>query len=219
MEVIFINPGLSVNQRVEVMFSNGPQAKRYSSRVEELTDKYLLLAMPMSKGLPVLPPPATVFYGRTLIAGTVWLFASKFLDKRLQPLPVWISSQPYDFKKIQQRAFVRLETALPVKLRLPDAAEDAPPVAATMRNISGGGLQLATKEPLPAGTVVKVEFAMGEFKDFTGSAQVVRAEYDSFRKICCLGLKFVDLSERERDKIIKYIFKKHLERRQKGLGL
>lgn len=214
-----IHPVLTVNQRLEIMLAKGPQAERYPSKVEEATESYLLLAMPMSKGVPVLPQSDTVFYGRMVMGGAVWLFASRFLDKRLRPVLMWVCSPAYDFRKIQQRAFVRLETALPVILRPAVDGGDAQPVSATTRDIGGGGLQLVTRELIPQGVVVKVEFDLGEFKIFTGSAVVVRAEYDNFRKICCLGLKFVDLSERERDKIIKYIFKRQLERRQKGVGL
>jgi c-di-GMP-binding flagellar brake protein YcgR len=226
LEVIKILPVFTVNQRVDILLTTGPNAERYPSRVEEVSDNQLLLALPMKKSVPVLLYPDTVFYFRTVLAGTPWLFASRFLDKRLTPVPVWLCSPPFDARKIQQRSFVRLDTALEVKVRLKaisavdaEANADAPTITATTKDISGGGLQIVTRDILPVGTQVQVEFDLAEFKVLSASAEVVRAEFDNFRKICCLGLKFVDLSERERDKIIKYIFKRHVERRQKGVGL
>jgi len=49
--------------------------------------------------------------------------------------------------------------------------------------------------------------------------EVVRAEYDSNREFYTAAIKFVEISERERDKIIKYIFRRQLERRQSGLEI
>lgn len=199
------------------MLTDNPCADRLPSRVEEINPRHLLIAMPVAKGVPVLLPPGTAFHGRVVESGTVWLFASTFLDKRPSPVPVWVIAPPRDFRKIQLRAFVRLETALPVEVKIFGA--DLPPVTATTKDIGGGGLQIATKLALEPGVRLQIIIDLPGVGRMSTLGDVVRADFDERLNISTAGIKFVEISERERDKIIKYIFKKQLERRQKGLEI
>jgi hypothetical protein len=44
-------------------------SEKYPSRVEELDERRMVLAMPMTKGMPILLSPGTTFYGRVIIGG------------------------------------------------------------------------------------------------------------------------------------------------------
>lgn len=206
-----------VNQRIDVMLSKDPFSERLPSRIEEITPRYMLIAMPVAKGVPVLPPPGCIFYCRVVVDGAVWLCTSTFLDKRPQPLPVWVIAPPHDYRKIQLRSYVRMETALPVEVHIDGA--DLPPVAATTKDIGGGGVQLITRLALEPGVRLQLAIELAGTGRLTVLGDVVRVEHDAARNLYTAGIKFVEISERERDKIIKYIFKKQLERRQKGLEL
>lgn len=206
-----------VNQRIDVMLTKDPRSARFPSRIEEIAPRHMLIAMPVAKGVPVLLPPGSTFYSRVVVDGTVWLCASTFLDKRPQPVPVWVVSSPHDYRKIQLRAYVRMETALPIEMKIADA--DLPPVAATTRDIGGGGLKIVSKLALEPGVRLKMAIDLAGTGGLAVSGDVVRVEHDAGRNLYTAGIKFVEISERERDKIIKYIFRKQLERRQKGFEL
>jgi len=60
-------------------------------------------------------------------------------------------------------------------------------------------MNLVTSHSLAVGEVVRVD----------------RPQYE--RNIYWIAFKFIGLHERERSMIVKYIFKKQLERRQKGI--
>lgn len=70
-------------------------------------------------------------------------------------------------------------------------------------NISGGGLKLFTRS-LDAGTGEEMQVSM-PLMDFSSSAEVVWVS-DAGGGQVCLGLNFIGIQEKEREKIIKYIF-------------
>jgi c-di-GMP-binding flagellar brake protein YcgR len=195
----------------------GKNVERYPSRVEGLTDKHLYLAMPMNKGVPIILVPGTKFGGRVIADGVVWQFTSVFVDKKPLPVPMWIAELPFDLQKIQLRSFVRIQVGLTVSIDVINEEPDHPPIPATTKDISGGGMLLAIRQSLPTGTKVKASFKLPDFGNIQVAAEVVRSDSLSETGFYTVGVKFVEIPEREREKIIKFIFKKQCERRQKGL--
>jgi c-di-GMP-binding flagellar brake protein YcgR len=113
--------------------------------------------------------------------------------------------------RIQLRAYVRLET-------VQFALADEPPTKAVTKDISGGGVLLETRMALERDMPVKMSIDLHDAGIFTAKGEVIRVESDAERNNYTAGIKFVDISERERGKIIKYIFKRQLERRHSGLN-
>lgn len=194
--------------------------QQYHSRIEDITPTTITLAMPMDKGVPVLLSPGNVFFGRTIEKGAVYHFTSTFIDKKIQPLPVWIASPPRDIRKIQQRAFVRVDAVLPVHMEIEgEIEEDSVRLLKVFtRDISGGGIQAICKEPLKLGSQLQLQIDIPEFGIVKSIGKVVRMEQpQDSRALFWIGIEFIDIPEGIRSKIIKFIFKKQLEHRQKGL--
>lgn len=175
------------------------------------------LAMPMNKSTPVILMPGSTFYGRILAHGAIWQFTSTFIDKTILPVPIWISGPPYDLKKVQLRSFVRLPVTLPLTLSIPSDETDEAPVGTTTRDLSGGGLQLILKKRLPVGTILRLTLQIPGFSPVAATATVVRVEQPPDTNIFWIAVKFSQITEKDREKIIKFIFKKQCELRQKGL--
>ncbi|HMM21580.1 MAG TPA: PilZ domain-containing protein [Selenomonadales bacterium] len=208
---------LKVNQRLDVIITTGRSVERHPSRVEEIGKDYCLIAMPMAKSVPIILLQGTRFNGRVVVDGMVWQFTSEFLDKRIHPIPVWVISRPFDIKKIQLRAFVRIDTVLPVELQVLSEDGSQPVFAASTSDISGGGLRAVSKQQLQVGTNLKVSLDLPGTGVVQGAGVIVREELLPDRVLYAAGIKFTELAEKDRDKIIKYIFRKQLERRQKGV--
>ncbi|MEN6413172.1 MAG: flagellar brake domain-containing protein [Veillonellales bacterium] len=210
---------LKINQRVEIMFGKKSE-QQYHSRIEDITPTTIILAMPMDKSVPVLLSPGTVFFGKAIDNGAVYHFTSTFIDKKILPLPVWIASPPRDIRKIQQRAFVRIDAVLPVNIEIEDEAEENSVrlLQVFTRDISGGGIQAICKEPLKLGSQLRLQIDIPEFGRVETIGKVVRMEQpQDLRNLFWISIKFIDIPEGIRRKIIKFIFKKQLEHRQKGL--
>lgn len=202
---------------MDVIITIGRSVERHSSRVEEIGKDYYVIAMPMAKSVPIILMQGTKFQGRAVVDGMVWEFTSEFLDKRIQPIPVWIISKPYDIQKIQLRAFVRIDTSLPLELQVISEDNSQPVVSATTSDISGGGLRAVSKHQMHVGTNLKLIFDLPGMGKVQGSGVIVREEPLQDKLFYASGIKFTEIAEKDRDKIIKFIFKKQLERRQKGV--
>ncbi len=75
-------------------------------------------------------------------------------------------------------------------------------------NISPGGLFLRTRNPRPPGTVVELEFRLGDgFELIKGRGEVVwvRAEDEGPSRPAGIGLRFLELSEGSRDLIYRIV--------------
>jgi len=175
------------------------------------------IAMPMNKSVPVIPRPGTKFYGRALAQGTIWQFTCIFVDKNMVPVPIWICELPFALIKVQLRSFVRLPAALPLKFKILSDSGDPVSIGTTTRDISGGGLQLITKKDLPVGTILHLWLDLPEFGPVATKATIVRSDQPPDTNIYWVATKFTEIVEKDREKIIKFIFKKQSELRQKGL--
>lgn len=195
-------------------------AEQYRSRIEDITADTMSIAMPMSKGYPVLLQRGELFFGRAVANSMAYEFTSTLVARQMHPLPIWIIAAPYNIKKIQQRSFVRIELSLPVQITrlVDDQTEEAPTIEAVTKDISGGGVQIATTQQWPLGTKLLVTVHYPELGPITFKSEVVRIQQPQpDRVLFWVGVKFLEVNEKDRGNIIKFIFKKQLEQRRKGL--
>ncbi|MCE5284768.1 MAG: PilZ domain-containing protein [Pelosinus sp.] len=212
-----------VNQRFTIMLSKNTGSPQFQSRIEEVTSKHIVCAMPMIKGRPLIVQLGIKFYGKTIIDGVVYFFTCRLLDKKVFPLPVWIIDFPFDIQRIQQRSFVRVDAMLPVQVSSVDEEqqediETSAPLQVITKDISGGGAQLILHEPVKVGTRLALVIDVPDMPPIETIGEVIRVERPkNDRELFWIGIKFLDIQEAFRNKLIKFIFKKQLEQRQKGL--
>jgi c-di-GMP-binding flagellar brake protein YcgR len=195
-------------------------AEQYRSRIEDITADNMSIAMPMSKGYPVLLQRGELFFGRAVSNSVAYEFTSTLVARQMYPLPIWIIAAPYNIKKIQQRSFVRIELSLPVQVTrlVDDQSEEEPTIEAVTKDISGGGVQIATTHQWELGTKLLVTVHYPEIGPITFRSEVVRIQQPQpDRVLFWVGVKFLEVNEKDRGNIIKFIFKKQLEQRRKGL--
>jgi len=182
--------------------------------------------MPMRKGYPVMLAQGQSFTGQLIIDGIVYQFISKLLRKNIHPIPVWVVSLPVELKKVQLRSFVRTSAMIPVQFKLilplanndPEISADKPTFNVQTKDISGGGLQLVTRQPFEIGAKGQLVIDIPEGGIIMAIGEVVRVEQPQQENpVFWVGIKFLEVQERDRSKLIKYIFKKQLEQRQKGV--
>lgn len=182
----------------------------------------------MIKGYPVMLPRGDNFGAKLIFNGIVYQFMCTLLSKKVHPLPLWVVSLPFDIKKVQLRSFVRVASSLATKLKiiLPEAdnpvsafeVTEQPIYSLATKDISGGGIQVVSKYAFKPGARVEVVLDIPGGSTVSALGEVVRVQQPQpDNPIFWVGIKFVDIQEKDRSKIIKYIFKKQLEQRQKGV--
>ncbi|WP_255451445.1 flagellar brake protein [Sporomusa sp. KB1] len=210
-----------MNQRIKVIVPDrSGLAEQYRSRIEDITAENMVIAMPMSKGVPVMLQQGDIFFGRTVINHMAFEFTSSLLSRQINPLPVWTIVLPYNIKKIQQRAFVRIDLNILVQIRAIDADEmlDDTIINASTKDISGGGVQIVTGHKWPVGTKLMVTIHYPQIGALTLESEVVRVFQPQHElAVFWVGIRFLEIAEKDRSNIIKFIFKKQLEQRRKEL--
>jgi len=109
---------------------------------------------------------------------------------------------------IQRRDYVRVEAYVPVTYR-PDGPDGWTATAHTL-DVSGGGFQLAAAEGLRLGDMRRFTLELGEGEDdLTAVASAVReADERTF------GMRFVDILERDRARLVRWVFARERLARQ-----
>ena len=202
------------------MMSKTNNAQQYTSRIEGIIHDHLIIAMPMQKGSPVFQERGKAVYGRVFDESGIYTFKSTFVDKKMNPLPIWIVTMPFDIEKSQQRSFVRFDIALPVVIEysLQDDQNEVASLKLITKDLSGGGLQLICNENLKNGSKIKLMLDCADCGVFQVDGEVVRVHQpQAERQLFWVSVKFLNIPENTRDKISRFIFRKQLEQRQKGL--
>jgi len=209
-----------INQRLEITLSKKGDAQQYTSRIEEIIHDHMIIAMPMEKGYPVFHGRGNTFYGKVFDASGVYSFKSTFVDKKMGHLPIWIVTMPFDIKKNQQRSFVRFDVALPVVIEYPlhDETDEVVTLKLITKDLSGGGLQVICNQTIKVGKKINLTLDFPDYEVFQVDGEVVRVHQpQAERQLFWISIKFLSITEKIRDKISRFIFRKQLEQRQKGL--
>lgn len=211
---------LRVNQRLEIMFSKNLNNPKFASRVEEIESDHMIIAMPMQKGHPIVLESGRGFFGKIFDESGVYIFKSKFINMRMSPLPVWIAAMPYDIEKTQQRDFVRFDVSQPLLIEyyLDNDQENLVSLKVITKDLSGGGVQAVCEQPIQVGTKVKMVVFLSDYGDVEVDGEVIRVNRPQLdRKLYWISIKFIGARNTIRDKISRFIFKKQLEQRQRGV--
>jgi len=212
---------LHIAQKVDVIEDNPKTQERniYFSRIEDIGATSIFISPPYRKGFYLPPKMGRVITARVAADNCAYLFKATFLSPSVTSIPVWEISLPTDIKKIQMREFVRFNIILDIKIELLDEPHKDKIIMALSKDISAGGVQVVLKEPLPEHSKVKVTMPLGTQAVVEVQGKIVRVLLpETANDRCCAGIMFTDIAEKMRNQIIKYIFSKQAERRQKEKG-
>ncbi len=138
-----------------------------------------------------------------------------------------VLGQVPELRHVQRREHFRVDAELPITYSLTNAEAAADQRQARTTNLSGGGLLFLTEgdaaeaERLRERGRVWIDIAISASSRILSEAEIVRMNVvRALRQsgTATVAAKFVGLSERERDKLIRYLFEvQRTERRRRGL--
>ncbi|MDK2926563.1 MAG: hypothetical protein PWR31_253 [Bacillota bacterium] len=209
---------LAPNQKVEIEKVVSERRQLYPSYIVDVGEETVTLAAPLTHGRFVFFAPGETL---RLYAGTT-VFGCAVVGREFVPHPLLIVTRPEVLGKMQRRSFIRLEVSLPVTVRVLDVKEGVPPqvreeVKAVTVDLSAGGVLLAFPHELARDTWVELDLFLAAEK-LTLRGRVRRVAPAAGRGgPARLGVEFVEPHPRQQDKIVKFIFERQRELRQKGL--
>lgn len=212
-----------INQKVSLRIPRGSWEGLYPTYVEGIGPQALTVAYPTYGGANV---PLTI--GEEVLlefidGGERLAFPTHVTGRYTQVVPILSLALPAPgtIRRHQQRDFVRLEATLPISFAvLPENPDEKGTEKLFLRgrtmDISGNGAQIASAVAYPAGTRLELILELPD-GDVRIEALVVRLAQQPTPKEVWLGVRFVRVDDRDRERIIRYIFTEQRSRRQKGL--
>lgn len=206
---------LSVNQKLLLEVKVGDYAGTYDSRIEDMLGEEMHIAMPSERGVTVPLKPKTKAHISFVMDRGRMSFKSVVEDRFMDPRPMLKVVKPDVLFREELRSFFRVDTRIPVKILVDINEGDIikqKMYEAKILDLSGGGCRVSCDAPIAKNDVFEL-FFLGSIDRLDS----VKLEAKRIRKVeehIEVGSEFYSVSQGDRDKIIKYVFKRQVELRK-----
>lgn len=221
-DIQVVDPNYETDQQLDIGVQTGPMEGTYSSRVQTVKDKFLVVEVPKVNGLYLpIDVDQEILLKHYREGATYEAESSVNLRNDDRDHPTMVLSKPEEIKRIQRRDFVRVPCDIEVTVRVINVGQNGSgeslpdSFSATIDDISAGGVQLKGPENLPLYTDVELLFTLPGSETTMNEvfAEVVR-ESDSERSPYVLGLEFTSITETKRNDIIQYVYDRQIDIKQ-----
>lgn len=207
---------LSYGMTVELTVMEGEYEGLYRTKIEEVGEKLLSVGVPFENGELVPVREGTKVKVSFFDEAAVYSFKGKIMQRFAVPIPILVLLMPDSVEKVQRRSFVRVPASFPVFFRMVTREGLSDIQEASLLDLSGGGIRFSTKEKIENKSLlfVRIPLPNGEIQTPGRVCRVVPIE-DTRR--FSVSVEFHEISERERDRIIRCVFDIQRAMRKKGL--
>lgn len=187
----------------------------YKSNLQDVTESYILIDIPVNNGIYLTMNDNDEIEAEHYVdGGSYYKFNCRVLGRtREGKLNLYKLSKPYNISKIQRRNYVRVDMVEYAFYKLQNDNGEVWKKGIIL-DLSGGGMKIKIEEKLSLRDRVTVNIFIAENEKVQIVGEVVRVEKSNTGEYIC-GLKFKEISERTRDKIIQKVFEQM--RKQRGL--
>jgi len=215
---------LVINKNIEVIWDR----EVYKSVIQEVNENYFSISIPSKEGtyIPLRQGDiAEIVYNSM---PNIFQFDSHVLGRKIDGIPLVMLEIPNKYKTIQRRQFFRAATLDVTTISYYEKLKDKndkriktlKPLndnfnKAVLLDLSGGGMRIKVDEPAELGDILHL-FLETQKDTIEIYGKIVRVTKNELNAYLC-GINFLDLTEKERDKIIQYTFELMRGRRTKGL--
>lgn len=203
--------------QVELLVKSGPYLGQYQTQIKEIDESSLKIYLPMGKErfrfLP-LTHGTEVAINLFFPNGEIYTFVDQVKDVIHNPVPVFTIDKPIIIRRLDHLEAL----SVPMDFKHFEVQYNSKLIKGETKDISGGGISFNSTEPFSKGDIldIRVELPTGEQIRAFGEIVIVKKKAESQdRYENCI--KFTNIYEGERDKIIHYIFQRQMELRRKGL--
>ncbi len=213
------NIPIEINDLVQARLVGGEGTTGYKSRVDDIVDKKLILDWPTDAGIR-MPVRKNQTLALIFVRQDAVYSIEGIVDNVVTNPAPKITVQPLGTtQRIQRRSYFRVRTALPVQLTgtietKSSTGEKKESVLHLMTHtvdLSGAGMAIFYKSPLPTGSVFDVKLTIEEGKPpIKMIARVVHSEpagRGSGQPLYHTGFYFLAVSEAQRTLLVRHVFR------------
>lgn len=230
---------LKLGNRVEMVFTNksrltdNEDTVEYASQILDFNDDGIVCAMPIYEGHIIPLQEGKRFEGYFYSDNKIYKASCSVKSRGKEgTLHIVVVSLDSALIRVQRREYFRLSCIMPATIRcVTEITANGDIVYSdntdeekkcTIVDISGGGIRAFSKEKYEKGAVVSLNFTL-TFKDGSKSKNIIGKIIDSFKNsndetLFDNRLQFIDISESDRDEIVKYVFEQQRNILKKELG-
>jgi len=198
------------NKKVFIRVTEGEYQGSYNSRIEEISDDKMVLALPFIGTVPIPVRLGERIFVYSATSDAVYRVSGEVIKRQLEPLPLLHIVISGDVVRVQRRNYVRVPILLNVTYKL----KDGEAVYNTYtKDISGGGAKIVLPEYLRIRDVIqmRIELPFPESPiDCEGEIVWIdkeeRVSGTRSEEIICAGVKFTLIDEKERERLIRFLF-------------
>lgn len=214
---------LKINQKVEILVDTPGYRGKYVSRIENLTDSEIVVGIPIVSG-QIVPLPVGIKVDLDVTCpDAVYRIHTRTLKRILRPLPLLFLAKSEDVERVQRRNYARVDAVLDVEIeKLPSKGEKVKIYGIT-KNISGGGMLISIRgngdllSLIRKDDFLEVSFKIPTWKDPIYAISKVVREDVKVRDSKDIAIAFVSINEKNRDRIVKFVFERQRELRRRGI--
>ena len=207
-----LSPGLSV----ELTVMEGEYTGHYRTRIEEVGERLLAVGALFDNGEVVPLREGTKVKITFWDEVSAYAFEAKIMQRIAVPVSLFVLELPDSISKVQRRNFVRVPAFYPITFRNVTREGLSDLYKGTMLDLSGGGMRFSTKERVENKSLLYVQLTL-PIGEIQSPVRVCRAEQIEDSNRYSVSVEFHEISERERDRIIRCVFDIQREMRKKGL--
>lgn len=190
---------LDVNSIVDIQKGG----KVYKSKVQIIKDNFIFIDVPLRKNEYLLlkdkEKVSLVIHEK---GGNVYKLNCTTLGKNIAGnIRLYRLSKPHSVQKIQRRDYVRVETTNKIK-----CLTDKEKFDAILLDLSGGGMRVKITENLKLDDIIYAFIKDKNNNKLKIKGSVVRVEDKVQMEYNVIGVKFVEITNREREAIIQVVF-------------
>lgn len=202
-----VNLELKVNSRIEVVADE----KSYKALIIDIEDDNIKINIPVHNDeYLMLYKDDKIEINSYLDDGKCFNYYCNVISKGKDNNVIYYKlTLPYDVRRIQRRNFFRVHlleevTYKNITNKTEKEIEEIPYKSGIMIDLSGGGLKVKTKEKLKGNDIIVMRIKMTGI-EVKLKGQIVRIE-TSIDNNFLYGVKFLDITEMESDRIIRELF-------------
>ncbi len=208
---------IQINQKIQVGLLSSKE-NSYVSNIQDIKDGELTISIPTKGANPLALNNGDLIKVSFISDSSRYEFKTKVIGWRYDNIPMYALAMPEICKRVQLRKFVRIPTILEVMYaEVTDEGEYGEFIKSTSLDLSGGGIRLMLKKDFSPGArlLLKIYIPMKnglECLEIMGV--VVRTLPGEHLKSINAAVKFINISRRQQDLIVRYAFGKMAEQRR-----
>jgi c-di-GMP-binding flagellar brake protein YcgR len=217
----------AINELLQVQLQDDPNPSTYRSRIENIVEEKLVATWPTAGGIR-LPLHADQMLNFSLVRdGNPYAFTGLVDSTASDPLPQITVILNSELHKVQRRQNYRIKSLVPTELlgeipvelmgSVSSASGKHGPIPIFIRtttyNISAGGIAIRNPKGVPEGTLLEAKIGLPDKEPtIKVPCRVVYNEPSVDNpELHQIGIQFLAISEKERARIVRYIYRTQLK--------